>query len=166
MIPTPIVTITARLLLAPAVVVGLALTIKGTGDIGDGFSAGVGVGLAVALGYLVRGPAAVERDLPIIAWSPWLVVVGLALAILAGLGPVLLGDPAFTLYPQPASGAASLGTLKFTTGVVFEIGIFLLVTGVMISFVHHLARATTDPDDGDRPGARTTGDGPATEVTG
>lgn len=141
--PTPIVTITARLLLPPAVVVGVALTIKGTGDIGDGFSAGVGVGLAVALGYLVRGAAAVERDLPILAWSPWLVVVGLSLSIIAGLGPVLWGEPPFTLYPRPGESPVTLGTLKLTTGLVFEVGIFLLVTGVMISFVHHLARATT-----------------------
>lgn len=150
MTPTPIVTISARLLLAPAVVVGLALTVKGTGDIGDGFSAGVGVGLAVALGYLVRGAAAVERDLPILAWSPWLVVAGLSLSVVVGLGPVLWGEPPFTLYPRPGESPVTLGTLKFTTGLLFEVGIFLLVTGVMISFVHHVARATGGPGGDDR----------------
>ena len=46
-------------LLGPAFVVAAALLVKGYTDVGDGFSAGVIVGLAIGLRYVVLGP---ERD--------------------------------------------------------------------------------------------------------
>ena len=42
-------------LLGPAMMVAAAIIVKGYGDVGDGFSAGVVVALAVALRYVTLG---------------------------------------------------------------------------------------------------------------
>ena len=60
---TALTRMVARLLLAPVLVVAVAVLIKGYADVGDGFAAGVIAALGVLLQYLAFGRAAVERAL-------------------------------------------------------------------------------------------------------
>ena len=127
-------------LLGPALMVAAAIIVKGYTDVGDGFSAGVIVALAVALRYITLGPELTERSLPVLRHSPIVAMTGLLIALGFGFGGTLVGDPPFTHYPRPGEDVIHIGRLEVLTAVGFDIGLFMLVTGSLVTLVHHLAR--------------------------
>ena len=70
----------AQRLLAPALIVAAALIVKGYADVGDGFSAGVIVALAIALQYIALGAERVEAMLPVLRAAPAAAIGGLLVA--------------------------------------------------------------------------------------
>ena len=135
-----ILEVVAPRLLGPALLVAGAIIVKGYGDVGDGFSAGVIVALAVALRYITLGPKRTERGLPLLRYAPAVAACGLLIALAVGFFPVALGDPPFTHFPPPGAHVIKIGTLELITAVAFDIGVFLLVTGVLVMLIHHLTR--------------------------
>jgi multicomponent Na+:H+ antiporter subunit B len=135
-----IVEVVAPRLLGPAVMVAAAIIVKGYTDVGDGFSAGVIVALAIALRYIALGPERAERSLPILRHAPKAAVAGLLAALAVGFFPVALGDPPFTHLPRPDESVVKVGTLELVTAVAFDVGLFLLVTGALVMLLHQLAR--------------------------
>lgn len=135
-----ILQVVAPRLLGPALMFAAAIIVKGYGDVGDGFSAGVVVALAISLRYIVLGPDQAEHGLPILRRAPVVAVAGLLVALASGFFPLLLGEPPFTHQPGPGEHVVKIGTLELITAVAFDIGVFLLVTGVLVVLVHHLTR--------------------------
>ena len=135
-----VVDVIAPRLLAPAVMVAAAIIVKGYTDVGDGFSAGVIVALAIALRYITLGTERAERSLPILRHSPAVATAGLLIALAVGFAPVAAGDPPFTHWPAPGEDVVKIGTLELISAVAFDIGVFLLVCGSLVTLVHHLAR--------------------------
>ena len=133
----------ARLLLGPSLVVAVALMVKSYSDVGDGFSAGVIVALAVALQYVAYGARRAEAALPFLRFAPLVAVTGLLLALGVGFFAVVGGQPIFTHWPPPGVHPTRIGTLEVLTAVVFDIGVFLLVVGVLVVLVHQLADGTS-----------------------
>jgi multisubunit Na+/H+ antiporter MnhB subunit len=127
-------------LLGPALMVAMAIIVKGYADVGDGFSAGVIVATAIALRYVVLGPERTERGLPILRYAPRFVAAGLLLSLaVASIGPIR-GEPPLTHVPAAGASVVHLGTLELITAVVFDLGVFLLVTASLVVLVHNLAR--------------------------
>jgi multisubunit Na+/H+ antiporter MnhB subunit len=126
-------------LLGPALMLAAALIVRGYTDVGDGFSAGVIVALAVALRYVALGVEEAERGLPILRRAPLAIAVGLLIALASGFFGVLLGDAPFTHQPGPGEHVIEIGTLELITAVAFDIGVLLLVVGALVVLVHHLA---------------------------
>ena len=126
-------------LLGPALVVAVALLVKGYTDVGDGFSAGVIVGLAIALRYVTLGPAEAERGLPILRHAPAGIAAGLLVALAVGFAPVLAGNPPFTHVPGPGEDVVHIGSLELISAVAFDVGVFLLVVSVLVVLIHHLS---------------------------
>jgi multisubunit Na+/H+ antiporter MnhB subunit len=135
-----ILEVVAPRLLGPAVMVAAAIIVKGYVDVGDGFSAGVVVALAVALRYVTLGAARAERSLPVLRYAPAVAAAGLLLALAVGFFPVAIGEPPFTHYPRPGDDVVHVGTLELTTAVAFDVGVFLLVAGALVEVVHQLTR--------------------------
>jgi multisubunit Na+/H+ antiporter MnhB subunit len=135
-----ILEVVAPRLLGPAVMVAAAIIVKGYVDVGDGFSAGVVVALAVALRYVTLGAARAERSLPVLRYAPTVAAAGLLLALAVGFFPVAIGEPPFTHYPRPGDDVVHVGTLELTTAVAFDVGVFLLVAGALVEVVHQLTR--------------------------
>jgi multisubunit Na+/H+ antiporter MnhB subunit len=135
-----VIEIVAPRLLAPAVMVAAAIIVKGYADVGDGFSAGVIVALAIALRYVALGTRRAEQSLPLLRYAPVVAAGGLLLALAVGFLPVAAGDPPFTHRPAPGAHVVKIGTLELITAVAFDIGVFLLVCGVLVTLVHQLAR--------------------------
>jgi multisubunit Na+/H+ antiporter MnhB subunit len=135
-----VVDVIAPRLLAPAVMVAAAIIVKGYTDVGDGFSAGVIVALAIALRYVTLGTERAERSLPILRHSPAVATAGLLIALAVGFLPVAAGDPPVTHRPAPGEDVVKIGTLELISAVAFDIGVFLLVCGALVTLVHHLAR--------------------------
>jgi multicomponent Na+:H+ antiporter subunit B len=137
---SPIIAVIAPRLLGPALMVAAAIIVKGYTDVGDGFSAGVIVALAISLRYITFGPERAERSLPVLRHAPVLAAGGLLLALAVGFAPVLNGDPPFTHWPAPEADVVKFGTLELISAVAFDIGVFLLVCGALVTLVHQLAR--------------------------
>jgi multicomponent Na+:H+ antiporter subunit B len=117
-----------------------AIVVKGYTDVGDGFSAGVIVALAVALRYIALGHERAERTLPILRRAPEAATCGLLIALAVGFFPIVLGDPPFTHLPRPDEPAVKIGTLELVTAVAFDVGLFMLVTGALVVLIHQLAK--------------------------
>jgi multicomponent Na+:H+ antiporter subunit B len=135
-----VIEVVAPRLLGPAVMIAAAIIVKGYTDVGDGFSAGVIVALAIALRYVTLGIERTERSLRVLAHSPVIAAGGLLLALAVGFLPVAAGDPPFTHRPGPGAEVVKLGTLELISAVAFDVGVFLLVCGVLVTLVHQLAR--------------------------
>jgi multisubunit Na+/H+ antiporter MnhB subunit len=136
---TPLVRAVARLVLVPALLVALAILVKGYRETGDGFAAGVVAALALVLQYLAFGYREAERALPGRLAGP-VAFSGLALALLVAFVPLLRGDAPLTHSPAPGEPVVHLGTLELLTAVAFDAGVFLLVVGVSVSMVRAFAR--------------------------
>ena len=139
-----VVEVVAPRLLGPALMLAGAILVKGYADVGDGFSAGVIVGVAIALRYIALGRERAERSLPVLARAPQLATAGLLVALAVGFFPVALGDPPFTHLPRPGDHVIEIGTLELITAVAFDVGLFVLVTSSLVVLVHqlsHLAEA-------------------------
>lgn len=135
-----VVDVVAPRLLGPAVTVAVAIIVKGYSDVGDGFSAGVIVALAITLRYVCFGAERAERSLPVLRHAPAITACGLLIGLAVGFLPVLAGDPPFTHRPAPGADVSKLGTLELITAVGFDVGVLLLVCGGLVTIVHHLAR--------------------------
>ncbi len=134
----------ARLLLAPILLVALAVLVKGYPDVGDGFAAGVIAGLGILLQYLAFGREEAARMLPI-RFVPSLAFAGLLLALAVAFWPLLRGDAIFTHLPRPGSEPIHVGTLELITAFAFDVSIFLLVTGAVVGIIHAIAHAEGGP---------------------
>jgi multicomponent Na+:H+ antiporter subunit B len=143
---TPIVRVVAPRLLPVALVVAIALIVKGYTDVGEGFGAGVIVGLAVGLRYVVLGPERADRSLPYVRRADLLAAVGLLACLAFGFAGVAFGEPPFTHYPRAGEATLHIGTLELTTAVGFDIGLFMLVIGVVVLLIRELSRLVLEPE--------------------
>jgi multisubunit Na+/H+ antiporter MnhB subunit len=130
----------ARLLLAPALIVSVAVLVKGYADVGDGFAGGVIAALAVLLQHLALGRAAVERVLPVHR-AAQVAVGGLLLALAMAFVPVLAGSAPLEHAPAPGVEVVQLGSLELITAVAFDVGIFALVLGMVVGTIQLIAGA-------------------------
>jgi multisubunit Na+/H+ antiporter MnhB subunit len=135
-----ILQVVALRMLGPALMFAAAIIVKGYTDVGDGFSAGVVVALAISLRYIVLGPDRAEQDMPILRRAPMAAAAGLLIALASGFYPILRGDPPFTHSPGRGDAVVKIGSLELITAVLFDIGVFLLVTAVLVILVHNLSR--------------------------
>ncbi len=136
---SPILAAIAPRVLGPALMVAAAIVVKGYADVGDGFSAGVIVALAIALRYVTLGPERTERSLPVLRHAPAIAAGGLLIALAAGFFSIVAGDTPFTHLPAPGDAVTEIGTFELITPVVFDLGLFLLVAGTLEVLIHDLA---------------------------
>ncbi len=141
---SPIIEVVAPRLLGPALMLAAALIVKGYTDVGEGFSAGVIVALAIGLRYVVLGRERAESTLRIAAHADVVAAVGLLIALGFGFSGLLFGAPPFTHSPGPGDDVAKIGTLELTTAVGFDIGLFLLVAGSLVVLIRNLGQLVPD----------------------
>ena len=135
---TVLTRLVARMMLAPILVIALAILVKGYVDVGDGFAAGVVVGLGVLLQAVAFGRDAVGTALPLHR-ALQVAVAGLGLAVAVAVVPVLLGGALLEHAPGPGDEVVHVGTLELITAVAFDVGVFLLVAGAIIAIADSLA---------------------------
>ncbi len=148
--PYVVAHVVARLLWGPSVVVAISLIVKGYTDVGDGFAAGVVVALAIALFHVALGASAAERALPFLRYAPQLMITGLLLCIGTGFFPLVSGEPIFSHLPGPGAHVVTVGSLELFTPLLFDLGLFLLVVGVLTVLLHQLTGlkgVAEDPSD-------------------
>ena len=124
--------VATRLLFPTMLVLSLWLLFIGHNNPGGGFSGGVVAGLAFVLRYLAGGRHELGEAMPVPAGR----VMGLGLFI-AGAGammPLLFGN-AVLQSTEVALHLGVLGDLHFTTALVLDIGVYVLVVGLVLDLV-------------------------------
>lgn len=126
---SPLLQSIARVVLPPALLMALYLLFRGHNAPGGGFIAGLLTAAAFVLQFVAGGRASVARVVPFRAER--LIVMGLALALLTGVGAQALGAP-FLTSTFGAVDLPVLGHLESSTAFCFDLGVYLVVTGVTV----------------------------------
>ncbi len=144
--------VATRLLFPSILLLSLFLLFSGHYHPGGGFSGGLVAGLAFVLRYLVGG----RTDLGAAARVPAGVVAGSGLLLAAAVGllpPAFGGVPLestlVTLHPPV------LGTVEIATSLFFDVGVYLLVVGVVLKLLTGVGvtlRGDGTPADTEREG--------------
>jgi len=136
---TSVVTVAvARLLMAPILVVAIAVLVKGYADVGDGFSAGVIAALGIVLQYFALGREEAERLLALRLIGP-AVFVALLGALLVALLPLARGDALLEHAPAPGADVTEVGTIELITAFAFDVAIFVLVVAAVVGILRAIA---------------------------
>ena len=119
-----------RMLMPLLLLFALFLLLRGHNEPGGGFVAGLVVAAAFALHSMAYGVAGARRAL--LVEPSTLLGVGLLVALLSGLAAVLDRDPFLTA--QWITTWITIGT-----PLVFDVGVFLVVIGVVLTMAFTLA---------------------------
>jgi multicomponent Na+:H+ antiporter subunit A len=129
-IASPIFRTAARLLMPLLLLFSMFLLLRGHNDPGGGFVGGLIAAAAFSLYGIAFGPARARQALLV---SPLtLLGAGLLIALVSGLPAVVRGRPFLTA--SWISWPVALGT-----PVLFDVGVFLVVTGVALMMIFTLA---------------------------
>ncbi|WP_340560671.1 Na+/H+ antiporter subunit A [Streptomyces sp. GSL17-111] len=124
--------VVTRLLFPSVVVLSLFLLFSGHYRPGGGFAGGLVVALAFVLRFVVGGRADLARAAPV---DPAVVAgAGLTLATVTGTLPLAFGSPALTSTPWELH-LPLVGAVHSTTSLFFDIGVYLLVVGVVLKLL-------------------------------
>jgi multisubunit Na+/H+ antiporter MnhB subunit len=136
---SPVTRFGAHVLFLPIMMYAAAVLVKGYADIGDGFSAGVIIALAIILQAVAFGPAEFDR-LPLARFAPAATILGLLIVFLTAFVPVLFGNPILYHYPPAGEPAIYIGSLELITPVIFDVGVFFIVVGFCVGTLAAVAR--------------------------
>lgn len=140
-VPSPLLMTLARLILLPGAMVAFYLFWRGHNAPGGGFVAGLVIAGLIALQYIAFGERHVRRALPVnyralIAWG-WLA------AMLTGVGAWAMGMPfltsGFRFLHLPL-----LGEIELASATLFDLGVLLVVVGVVLMAFSLLGAAYRD----------------------
>lgn len=124
-----------RLLFHTLIVVSLYMLFAGHNLPGGGFAGGLMVGLALAVRYLAGGGAELRAASPLAAGT--FLGLGLGIASLYALAPALWGDPIFSSYVLDF-WLPVFGHIHFVTATIFDLGVYLLVIGLVLDILRSL----------------------------
>jgi multicomponent K+:H+ antiporter subunit A len=135
-----------RLLLPIAALVALHLFLRGHNEPGGGFVAGLVMAIGFVAQYLVGGTHWVEArsDLHPTLWM----ALGLALAIVTGVGSLAVGYPFMTTHTWHFS-LPWIGAVHLPSATFFDLGVFAVVLGAVLLLLtalgHQSLRARRAP---------------------
>ena len=125
----------ARLLMPLLLLFAVFLLLRGHNQPGGGFVGGLVVAASFVLYSIAYGVAAARRAL--LVRPSTLLGVGLLVALLSGLPGIAVGQAFMTaLWTRVAIGST---TLDLGTPLLFDVGVFLAVIGVVSTIVFTLA---------------------------
>ena len=126
-----------RVLLPLLLLFALFLLFRGHNAPGGGFVAGLVVAAAFVLHAMAYGMAASRQAL--LVPPPLLLPLGLSVAVVSGVPAVVSGQPFMTgVWTTVSAGPIRLA---LGTPLLFDIGVFLVVIGVVLTIVFTLADA-------------------------
>ncbi|WP_193612264.1 Na+/H+ antiporter subunit A [Nocardioides lijunqiniae] len=124
-----------RLIFHTLVVISIYLLLAGHNAPGGGFAAGMTTGLALVVRYLAGGRYELDEAAPVDAGR--LIGSGLAIAALAALLPMAFGGEVLqsAVVDVPL---LFLGELHLVTSVLFDVGVYLVVVGLVLDLLRAL----------------------------
>lgn len=134
-----------RLLFHSVIIFSIYLLLAGHNLPGGGFAGGLMAGLALTIRYLAGGRFELAEATPISAGL--LLGAGLATASLTAIMPVFLGGEVFqsaiieTTWPV-------FGHIKFVTSTFFDIGVYMVVVGLVLDVLRTLGSEIDERSEG------------------
>ncbi len=128
---TLLLEMTTRALFPTVLVFSLYLLLVGHYGPGGGFAAGLVAGLAFVLRY-IAGLGSGVRVRP-----PVLTGLGLTVALLTALAPMLVGAPVLATT-KLALDLPVLGHVETQTSLFLDVGVYLLIIGVVLDLLRSL----------------------------
>lgn len=131
-----------RLLLPVAALFAAHLFLRGHNEPGGGFVAGLVIAIAFIAQYMFSGTRWVESRLHLQP-KRW-IALGLLIAVLTGLGSMVLGYPFLTSYTGHVTWPL-IGEVHLPTAALFDLGVFAVVVGstllLLTAIAHQSLRA-------------------------
>ncbi len=144
MISTVILKTASRFLVPLSLVFAMYVYFKGHQTPGGGFVAGLVASVALVVHRMSEGPLSLQRLLPVRERT--LIGTGLALAAGTGIVAMLFGLPFLTSghdkLPLPSPGGSdgpATRTVEVASAMAFDLGVFLVVTGVVVGMINALS---------------------------
>lgn len=122
-------------LLHVALLFSLFLLFAGHNAPGGGFVGGLVAAAALVLRYIEGGPDAVRQTVAIA--PPQVLGAGLAIAAITGVLPWLAGEQFLESFKLSVD-LPLIGTMKTTSALPFDIGVYLVVVGLMLMVLRTL----------------------------
>lgn len=126
---------TARGLFHITLMISVWMAFRGHNAPGGGFIGGLVAASAFVMLYLARGADALRHAVRVTPST--LIGVGLALSAVTGLVPVLLSEQLLESDLIPFT-VPIIGDIKLATSVIFDLGVYLLVVGVVLLVISEL----------------------------
>jgi multicomponent Na+:H+ antiporter subunit B len=127
--------VSVRILFPTVLVVSVYLLFAGHHNAGGGFAGGLVAGLAFVLRYLAGGSEELSEAVRIS--PPGVMGGGLSLAVVTALVPAAFGVPVLSSVIWTAD-IPVLGEIKLASSVILDVGIYLLVVGVVLQLLRTL----------------------------
>ena len=118
-----------RLVYHPVLVLSLYLLFAGHNQPGGGFVGGLVAGIGIALRFVAGGIDEVRTALPLQPWH--LLGLGLLIASVTAVAPLLFGKSLME-SGKVEWDAPILGVIKTTSALPFDIGVYLVVVGLVL----------------------------------
>jgi multicomponent Na+:H+ antiporter subunit A len=138
MIDSPILRTSATLVAPAMVLASLWLLVRGHDAVGGGFIGGLTVGAAVVLLFLSRGHERIWQS-HLLRAVP-LLGSGLVVAVLYGFGGLALAGAFLS-----GRDVTLPGGLHVAASLIFDIGVYLVVVGLMTTILRHLGQDAAEP---------------------
>lgn len=127
--------VVTRLLFHSMIILSIYLLLAGHNGTGGGFAGGLVAGLALTIRYLAGGRFELAEATRISAGA--MLGIGLAMASLTGIAPLFFGGEVFQSaiisFDMPV-----FGHVKFVTSTIFDIGVYMVVVGLVIDVLRSL----------------------------
>ncbi|OUM41830.1 Na+/H+ antiporter subunit A [Arthrobacter sedimenti] len=137
-----------RLLFHTIIVLSIYLLIAGHNLPGGGFAGGLMAGLALAIRYLAGGRFELAEASPVSAGA--LLGVGLAIVSLTAAAPLLFGGEVLESYILEF-WLPVFGNVKFVTSTIFDIGVYIIVVGLVLDVLRSLGSEIDERSEADSP---------------
>lgn len=124
-----------RILFHTIIVVSIYLLFAGHNLPGGGFAGGLVAGMALVMRYVAGGRYELGAAAPTDAGR--LLGAGMTLAVVTALAPVLFGAPPLTSAFFEAE-LPLIGHVEFVTSTLFDIGVYLVVIGLVLDVLRSL----------------------------
>ncbi len=121
----------ARLFFVAMLAFSVFILLRGHNEPGGGFIGGLAASAAFAVTTMAFGVEAGRRWLFVHPIA--LLGIGLSLAILSGLAPLLAGQAPFLTHLW-----TSVGGIKLGTTIIFDLGVYLVVLGGVLAILFRL----------------------------
>jgi multicomponent Na+:H+ antiporter subunit A len=137
-----------RLLFHTMIVLSIYLLIAGHNLPGGGFAGGLMAGLALAVRYLAGGRFELAEASPVSAGT--LLGVGLAIVSLTAAAPLFVGGAILESYVLEF-WLPVFGDVKFVTSTIFDVGVYIIVVGLVLDVLRSLGSEIDERSETGRP---------------
>nr|WP_221935506.1 Na+/H+ antiporter subunit A [Janibacter cremeus] len=136
-----------RLVFHVMIALSLYLLFAGHNQAGGGFAGGLTLGLALLARYLAGGRYELDHAAPVDAGA--VLGAGLAVSAIAALLPLAFGGTVLQSYVVDVT-LPIWGEVTFVTALIFDIGVYLIVTGLALDVVRSLGSGVDRQTEEDR----------------